>query len=331
MAPLEVRIPIGDNKSMWTRVALIAKAIRMQVPEAVITVFVGTSHNAFQESEWGYFRWLGQAVQVVQIPIAEFKKWENTNNPHAGTIMARFAPPFYSENVLFLDADVLPVGEFMSPFAWTDSLAGMIAHAPPAPKWDWDSMSEEFLNDVGALNNLSRYEYTGYPFMSQYKWAPPYFNTGILYAKKAYLEDSYSYFADAVDYLYNNHNTYFVDQIALLLATASYSANPFMLDLRWNWPNDVAFEQNQSVWMKDLRFIHFLRQKSDFDRDADFENLDKVEMFTRKVGLGLTETILQGAVRKYYEAIQDDLRSGTSVGPTYGDIRTKVRDGSEFD
>lgn len=301
---LEVRIPIGDEKSMWTRAAYITRAVRMQVPDAHVRVTVGAASNP-PEGSTKMWRELGQDMEVHRIPRHEFMRWHDTNNKNTATILERFKPPFNSENVILIDADCFPIGNIMEPFKDNQlELAAMIAHAAPfADSKQWDRLSAGFLRDRNKIIVHAHYSYTGKGIMAQADSpAPPYFNTGVVYAKATTLNEISPALEEAAEFTRNCMNSYFVDQIALTLALLKKDIQPTIMSPMWNFPNDPGFQKVYPNDLDDVRWIHFLRDNQ-VQREHDFHDHLSIRNFILRSDLNGSNEILRKAVAKTYREI----------------------------
>lgn len=246
MYDLEVRIPVGLDESMWTRAAYIAKAVRMQVPNTRVRLSVG--YPQLNATPWSGKRitrkFLGQELDCFYLSEQEYMSWYHSNNPHAATIMERFKPPFEAERVIFIDADVFPTGNIIEPFETMLGLpiAGSIAHAAPFENAErtWQRLSGGFLHDRDAIARASCHKYTGRGMLESGTAAPPYYNTGVLYANAFYLKELAPHLDEAMKFLKGCMNSYFVDQIALTLAILKTKLSPDVLDIKWNFLYGIA-------------------------------------------------------------------------------------------
>ena len=312
MASLEVRIPIGQEKSMWTRAAYITKAVRQQVPDAHVRVTVGDISNTAEGSRpW---RELGQDMELCFLPRNDFAKWAKTGNPNTGTIMERFKPPFNADHIILVDADTFPISDIMEPFTSKAreediSIAGMPAHVTPFPGYHdstWQRLSAGFFKDRDFIKRHSHSLASGYGIMdsnpTQRLLPAGYWNTGVVYASRWYLEGLWPHIEDALEFVRGAVGSYFLDQIALSLAIMRNGLPHEELDARWNFPNQPEFESAYPDQLADVRWIHFLR-KNQVDREADFHDHDSVRNFVLNSALKGSNEVLRKAMAKAYRDI----------------------------
>lgn len=293
---------------MWTRAAYIAKAVRMQVPDAHVRVTVGAATCPAVGFSKTIVE-LGQDLEAHYMTRDDFLRWAKTNNTNAGTILERFKPPFNADKVILIDADCFPVGDIMEPFTQPDlQLGGMIAHAAPfADPKQWDKLSAGFLHDRNKIINQAHFDYTGKGLMGQSEGkAPPYFNTGVVYASAAALTTLWPVLHDATEFMRGCMDSYFVDQLALTLALIKEDVLSDILDPRWNFPNDPAFDKAYPDQLADARWIHFLRDNQ-VQRERDFHDHDSIRNFTLRNDLKGSNDMLRKAVAKVYQQINHDI------------------------
>ena len=298
---LEVRIPISPSASMFNRVLLIALSIRTLGPRFENTRFrisigsptdPGDLRKRFPWSEALDIRWSWVGAE-------RWARWAHTANPNIGAMVEdRFftprspgMPPF----ILFLDVDVLAIKPFLELLdPERPPVQAMMAHASPFK--DHRAGWEKLFGGVAA-DHWFKHEHSGWKIMEtaeSRRLSPPYFNTGVVVMQKdAFRPYVVHMHEEALGTAAALYNSYFVDQLAFTLMLMNATLPYKTLPLRYNFPNQPAFDRLHPEELREARFIHFLRTDT-IDRNRDFESRESIlRLISRKDLTGSNETLRQ--------------------------------------
>jgi hypothetical protein len=289
---LEVRIPISPRADYFNRVRLIAQSIREFYPKAIVRVTIGADIEPFdvaQAEPWSH----DLGVHWVWVKQTEFAEWRSTAHPYIATMMERFRPPFFAEHVLMLDADVMPVRPFDELLERDHALLAMMAHVPP-----FRNCAQEW-QDLFAWYGLSApsftFEHSGWGAMftdRQRRFSPPYFNTGVVLARADVYERLYEPYMTALRFVKERLDSYFFEQIALTLALLRMELPFELLPLRYNFPNQAAFDITYPEELEKVRLLHFLRTQI-VDRESDFQTADDIRRLVDRSDLSGSNEVLR--------------------------------------
>lgn len=300
---LEVRIPISPRADYFNRIRIIAQSIREFYPAARIRVTVGAEAEPCDlSSELPWSEGLG--VRWHWVGEDDFRRWNGTQHPYIATMMERFQPPFSTDFVVMLDADIVAVRRFDELFDGAQSIKGMMAHVTPfldAHAATWETLYAGY----GLPKPEFNAEVSGWRAMEadpRRRYSPPYFNTGVLFAPTPLLEKLYEPYMDALQYVRSRMDTYFFEQIALTLAAAKAGIPLEPLPLRYNYPNQVEFDARHPGELVNIRLLHFLRTEV-VHRDRDFETPDAIRGLIARRGLFGSNEVLRDRIAGIVEKI----------------------------
>jgi hypothetical protein len=310
---LEVRIPISPADHYFNRIQLIAASIRSlggRYADAAIRVTVGADSEP--EDLYARLPWSKEAgVEWVWVGRDDFRDWRGTQHEYIATMMERFRPPFASDQVLMLDADVIIMREFDELVRMLDAapgIAAVMAHTSPFGR-EQPAEHERDWNRVFAAFGLPpqpfAHEHSGWGAMERNplrRFSPPYFNTGVLLASAGALEMLYEPYMAALDTVRRVMDTYFFEQIALTLALATTGVAAHVVPLRYNFPNQPGFDRAHPVEMEQTRFLHFLRTNI-VHREADFVDLEAMTRFAERSDLLGSNALLRRRVAELLPVI----------------------------
>lgn len=289
MSTLEVRIPISPTPSFFNRVQLIAASVWEFYPDAKVRVTVGGENFLSGTAAPGR-----SGIEYVGVDRAEFESWKGTKQPYNATLMERFKPPFTTDYILMLDADVICMRKFneiISP-----GISGVMAHVSPfgaAHKQLWGSFYELYLGK--SLNGAETIPHSGWGVMVDdpaQRLSPPYFNTGVLMLSRDVAEKLYEPYVCATEFVQKNLDTYFVEQIALTLAMDQIGHRPTILPLQYNFPNQDAFANVHPLQIERVAFLHFLREDV-INRTTDFESHEAISRLVARSDLKGVNALLR--------------------------------------
>lgn len=301
---LEVRIPISPRDDFFNRVHLIALSIRSlkgHYADAKIRVTISSEkpwENLYEKLPWS--RTLD--IEWYWLNENEFSIWKNTENPYTATIMERFSPPFDAKNILMLDADIMVLRSFDELISHIENhggIAGVMAYLSPF----LTGPGEGHINLWNVLfeqSNLPPPDFnlplSGWGILDNHparKMSPPYFNTGMMLAKKESLELLYPHYVKSLEMVRTSMNNYCFEQIALTLAIFTSGIPYHILPVRYNFQNRPEIDRAYPDEMEKIKFLHFLHT-SIIKRDVDFQNIESIMKFTlRKDLIGSNEMLRQ--------------------------------------
>ena len=296
-ASLEVRIPISPRSDYFNRVWLIARSIREFYPGAIVRVTIGSdSPESCAQDIPSWSEELG--VQWVHVAPNEFEEWRGTAHPYIATMMERFRPPFLGEYVLMLDADIMPIRPFDELFRPDDSMLSMMAHASPFRRHvdEWRDLYEVY----GLPEPRFECEHSGWGAMFQdpsRRFSPPYFNTGVVFGRSDMYENLYEPYMAALRFVRSRMDSYFFEQIALTLALEKIGLPFDLLPLRYNFPNQSAFDEAHRGELQNVSLLHFLRTQI-VDREKNFETIADIRRLTERTDLLGSNEILRRRIEQ---------------------------------
>ncbi len=289
---LEVRIPISPRTDYFNRVRLIAQSIREFYPQAIVRVTIGAESAPFdvgKATPWAE----DLGIRWVWVPEAEFAEWRDTAHPYIATMMERFRPPFFAEHVLMMDADILAIRPFDELFSRDHALLAMMAHVPPFRNHveEWKTLFHSY----GLSDPSFEFEHSGWGAMftdPPRRFSPPYFNTGVVLARADFYERLYEPYMSALRFTRQQLDSYFFEQIALTLALGKTGLPFDVLPLRYNFPNQAAFDAAYPEELESVSLLHFLRTDT-VDREKDFHTAADIRRLVERSDLTGSNEVLR--------------------------------------
>lgn len=293
---LEARIPISPTSSFLNRTLLLAASLRRFYPDTIVRAYVGQAggptkeasqrvEEAFSAHKIGW-EWVGKT---------EFDRWGGTRSPYVATMNKRWAAPVDGDAVLIFDADVICAARF-DELLEVNAVQGVQAHVAPFNARDMD-----FLHTLAGMPEgvEQPYPYSGNGIMGPPDAHGPFYpNSGMVYLPKQWFEAMIPHYHDAVDvFAKTASDTYWTDQIALMLAAAKAEVPVKALPPRYNFPNQHAFDQYYPGDLSDVRFIHYLRTDT-VDREKEFADLSALRAFVRRTDLSGSNEVLRETVAR---------------------------------
>lgn len=271
---LEVRIPISPGPSWYNKVRLIVASIREFYEDSIFRVSV-----TWEPLQQFYPEIAG--VTWNEMSLADFVRWQGTRSEYIETVLDKFKPPFRGDYILSLDADVICCDAFNSLFIQNERISGVMAHVPPISAMNWRRLMMEF----GVYNFSLDKQYSGYGVMTNERFGPTYFNSGVVFGPRHIFEQLYEPYFDAIRFLRRTFaDTYWFDQLGLALGIAKAGIEANILPLRYNFPNQKEFDERFPSELRDVRFLHYLRTDI-IDRDRDLMSKDVMERLIARVDL----------------------------------------------
>lgn len=218
------------------------------------------------------------------------------------TGLDRFKHDSDADIVMFADADVLftaGVDDLLLALHHTPAVAGVIAHVPPF--WGANGVRTDYswkrlFQELGEPMPADRYEHTGwgiYYAEPAVRFAPAYFNFGAVFVPGRFMPELAKAYTDQLAKAEKSEVGYYSGQLALTLAISRLNLPRVALAVKYNFPNDAAFERRYPRDFEDVRIIHYLRTGV-VDRRAIWETPDALNAFLRRKDLtGVNERLRQ--------------------------------------
>jgi hypothetical protein len=289
---LECRIPISPTSSFLNRTVLLAKSIRRWYPDARVVAYIGSecSHDALRR--FVYPDLTLEGIDVVLVDREVFLFWAGSRSPYLATMNARFHKTTQADHILIMDADVLCTARFDELFE-TDAVQGMQAHMPPYGDADMFRLFVAMGLKPPVFNQL----YSGAGIMcGPNTRGPAYFNSGMIFAPASQFNALCEPYHEAIEVLRRTVNdTYWFDQLAVMLALAKVGEGWDSLPQRFNFPNQREFDVAFPDELKDVRFLHYLRTDT-VDRDREFVSDEAMDAFVARRDLTGSNEVLRRTV-----------------------------------
>ena len=291
MPQLELRVPLSPTQPFVNRLRLLAASVREFYPGSVVRAYIGASEPP---PEWLAIDYVLRKDNIEQEWIfgVPFDAWAGTRSPYIETMNRRWSEPVDSDFVLIADCDVLAVRPFPELFE-TEAVAGVMTHVPPMYFGAMQSLWRSFTGS----GSWPEYVHSGAGIMcSPFEASPWYVNSGMCFLPRDYFERMVDHYHKAIAFLRSSvTDTYWFDQLALGLAAAKAQVPCCVLPLRFNFPNQAAFDDAHPGELADCRFLHYLRTDT-VDRDRDFADLASMQRFVSRPGLIGSNRLLQQRV-----------------------------------
>ena len=286
---IECRVALSPTPAFINRTLLLAASVREFYPDAWITAYVGCS----QPPPMAAAKELARCdISIMWVGGKTFDAWAGTRSPYLATMNTRWEKASDADHVLIMDADVICTGRFDELLA-VDAVQGVMTHVPPMPLAGMRGLWKQFTGSY----DYPHYLHSGAGIMCGHAdagfW---YVNSGMCLLPRDHFERMIEPYHDAIAFMRATmSDTYWFDQLALGLAAAKADVPRLVLPIRYNFPNQIAFDQAYPVDLADCRFLHYLRTDT-VDRDADFESVAAIQRFISRPGLTGSNALLQKRV-----------------------------------
>jgi hypothetical protein len=152
---------------------------------------------------------------------------------------------------------------------------------------------------------LLEFEHSGWGDMfhdPSARYSPAYFNSGMIIGTGEAMNLMAPFALPALAAVRSVLDTFFFDQIAFTLMMYKTRVNKKLIPIRFNFPNQISFEQRFKKDAEAINVLHYLRTDV-VDRDQIFASRENIEAFIQRRNLdGSNE-----ALRSRTEAIHDTL------------------------
>ena len=331
MSPLlELRTTISPTPYFFRRIHFLAASLRAlggRLADHELVISVGGDEprqNLYVTQPWSNlypitWRWVD--------PKAYARLGYRATNRDRAAHMAR------GRYVMMVDADVMfcrDFSELLDELENQPAIAGVMAHGSPftippamAPTYAkrvppdspdsiyWDLLAEGF--GVDPLPQIHPYSGTGMMSGNSAQPAPVYFNGGMILGPRLLMDQLCELFEsaeEAVDRILTSH---FRPQLARTLAIRKARLPYRLLPVRYNYPNDPAFDAKYPDELRELAILHYLR-KDILHRDEDFLNAERTAHLVARTDLSGSNEILRRRVAELHRRVAEEEASaaGTS-------------------
>jgi hypothetical protein len=219
-----------------------------------------------------------------------------------------FRKPVDTRFLMFADADVIFVKDFSELFRRIEArptIAGVMAHVPPVPVRQTAGFWEKMFGEYGLGLPPQHYHHSITQYRPQLEkirlWpkVPAYFNFGMVLGTQREMAAVCGNILGARSFVEKRIDTFYHDQIALTLTMYKHGIEPWIVPLRFNFPNDPRFDEAYPQELAEIRALHYLRTAI-VDRDRDFERLDSVEKLIRRADLEGSNEVLRRTLATLY-------------------------------
>jgi hypothetical protein len=276
-------------------VFFIARSIRDFYPNTRFRVSIGAECRPFDAAS--RYTWSKKLdIEWHWVDSVDFKRWSGTAHPYIATMMDRFKPPFETDYVLMLDADVIAIAPFDELFEHI-GIAGVMAHGSPF-QGDHVNTWRRLFRAYGLAEPTFEYEHSGWQSMfvdEAQRLSPFYLNTGVVFGPRKTYEELYDPYMSALDFVRSMLDSYFFEQIGLTLAVQRTAIPVTLLPLRFNFPNQPEFDKRHPGELQDVRLLHFLRTDI-INRETDFADYVSVKSLTERGDLSGSNEILRSRI-----------------------------------
>ncbi len=319
---LELRTTISPTPYFFRRIHFLAASLRALEQsigryEIVVSVGGGTGdENYYRTQPWSKAYPL--LWRQVHPDVYSRLGYQATNRDRAWH-MSR------ADYIMNVDADIIFVRDFSSLLDELDAfpaIAGVMAHISPfsarpvltpafenrvAPD-DTQAAYWRLLGDHFGVELPLVYPFSGWGFMNSdpnFRYAPAYFNGGMVLGPAAYMEQMYRHYEPAEIAVNDVMETYFRPQLARTLITYKLGIPYRVLPVRYNFPNDPGFD---AAWPEELdavSILHYLRTAV-VHRDENFADPSGIRSLVARTDLTGSNEVLRRRVEALYQQVLEE-------------------------
>jgi len=314
-SPVEFHIPISPNEHFFTMVHYLAASLRVAgapLSSCPVVVTVGEDCEPYDLAARN--PWSSQyPLQWIWMDRELFR-----SKGIYATAVDRFRRDFRSPAIVMLDADLLvvgPLGDLFEQVMASAAVCGFIAHGSPF-LWTPDARSRPnsaWWGDLYRRAGLGRPQFTcqhsGWNIMftdESYRYAPPYFNLGVLAAPAAVMRSIGDVILQEMEHVDSVLETVFKCQLGLTLAIERLGLRWNELEVRFNFPNFPAFWNGFHEAIHDIRILHYLGGADGFRKDLDMADPESVRSFLSREGLPAVNVRLRTALRELQAIVEGE-------------------------
>jgi hypothetical protein len=291
----EIRIPISPSDGFFRRIEYLCRSLRACggiTATANVVVSVGGDVEPFDIA--GSLSWHDESVTWRWVDRDAFRY-----DTFHTTGFNRFEVESEAEIVLFADADLIFVAgidDVLKALEHTPAIAGVMAHAPPSQRnLDW----ERLFSEARIPPPADAYQYGGWRFLFDdptQRLAPAYYNFGAVFVPGAWIPALRTVYEREIVFAEEAGLGDFKGQVALTLAVYRLGLRRFVLEPRYNFPNDPRFDAAYPEDLDDVRILHYLRGEI-VHRDRDFASAEALSELVLRDDLHGSNEVLRATVR----------------------------------
>jgi hypothetical protein len=303
---LEVHVPISPREFFFNRVRYLAKSLRSlggDLASSKVIVRVGDLSPPLDLDRM--LPWAREeGIEWHWVDRDFFRAWQNTGNPYIATMMDRFGAKFHSQYVIIADADVIflrDLSDLFSLISGSLDVGGVMAHAAPFLGNSGGSHAEWWARMFSAFDlppPLLEFEHSGWGDMfhdPSARYSPAYFNSGMIIGTGEAMNLMAPFALPALAAVRSVLDTFFFDQIAFTLMMYKARVNKKLIPIRFNFPNQISFEQRFKKDAEAINVLHYLRTDV-VDRDQIFASRENIEAFIQRRNLDGSNEALRSRI-----------------------------------
>ncbi len=292
---LEVHVPISPREFFFNRVRYLAKSLRSlggDLADSKIIASVGDPSPPVDLDE--LLPWArDEGIEWRWVDNDFFSEWHRTSNPYVATMMERFRNKFNAHYVIIADADVIFCRDLSTLFSiakGTLDVGGVMTHVPPYLTNPELSHAEWWARIFKAFElppPILEFEHSGWGIMFDdelSRYSPAYFNSGMVIGTGEAMNRMAPLALPALNAVRSVLDTFFFDQIAFTLMMYKAQVSKKLIPLRFNFPNQIGFEQKFKEDADSISVLHYLRTDV-VDRDQIFASKKNIDAFIQRQDL----------------------------------------------
>lgn len=289
---LELRIPISPTPAFLNRARLLVASARRFYPDCIARVYVGQETVTEADAARVREAFTGQNIAWEWVRGREFMAWSDSRSPYLATMNARWKTPVDGDFVLILDCDVLMVARIDELFEY-DAAVGVQAHVAPLDDASWRYLFAVAGCEPPPFDHV----YSGAGIMGPPGQKGPFYpNSGFVLFPKELFGRVTPFYHEAINILRSAMtDSYWFDQLALAIAVAKSGVPAATVPVKFNFPNQKAFDEAYPEELQDVRVLHFLRTNT-IDRDRDFADLATIRRLVARTDMVGSNEIVRRTV-----------------------------------
>jgi hypothetical protein len=272
----------------------MATSIRRFHPDTKVIAYIGQAQGRTLDATGRALRaFAGHDIGLCWIGADDFNAWTDTRSPYLATMNARWHAETKADHIIIADADIIFTHHLEYLFMH-DAVLGVMAHVRPMSEQDMRYL----YNIAGAdWNATGNHPYSGNGVMGPIDASGPFYvNSGFVFIPRTYFEAMVPHYHYAIGIMRSAmRDTYWFDQLALALAVARSGVPCTALPLRFNFPNQAAFDTAHPRELDSIRVLHYLREDV-INRTTDFESLPAIRRLVARTDLKGSNEVLRRTV-----------------------------------
>ena len=317
---LEVHVPISPRDFFFNRVRYLAKSLRSlggDLADSKIIASVGDPSPPVDLDQ--LLPWAREeGIQWRWVDNDFFCEWHHTGNPYIATMMDRFRTRFNSHYVIIADADVIFLRDLSTLFSAIEGVldvGGVMTHVPPFQTTPERSHAEWWTRMFKAFElppPILEFQHSGWDIMFDddlSRYSPAYFNSGMVIGTGEAMNRMAPLALPALNAVRSVLDTFFFDQLALTLMMYKARVNKKLIPIRFNFPNQIGFEQKFKQDADSISVLHYLRTDV-VDRDQIFASKETIEAFIERQDLVGSNEELRSRVEVVHDLLVAEAERG---------------------